>query len=149
MVEIICEIQQKLARNLIVRQLVPVDAQIGIPQIILRAGQICLKYHPYAVEICNNSVFFGYPQVTFTVCYPSIELVHYSNLAYEDNAENRNQKREISLEQYTNYINGISELVSLYSTTLRSSVSEESVHTCQEKFDAFVTKMNINDLYKG
>ena len=147
--EIIREIQQKLARNLIIRQLVPADAQMGIPQIILKAGKICLKYHPHVVEICNNSVLFGYPQVTFTVCYPSTELVYYSNLAYEDNAEDCNQKREISLEQYTNYINGVSELASLYSVTLQSPASEASVRICQKKFGAFVTEMNIDDLYKG
>lgn len=93
------ELVTQLSRHTLVKSEMPLQVQLGLPYLELRAGKLCISFKPHR-ELCSNGVIEFYPQqYEIAWVYPFRRVIRFSNLACERELDVSEPVGRISLER--------------------------------------------------
>lgn len=93
------ELVGKLTQHSLVKAEMPLQVQLGLPYLELKAGKLCISFKPHR-ELCNNGIIEFYPQqYEITWVYPFHKVIRFSNLSYEKDIDASKFVGSISLSR--------------------------------------------------
>lgn len=93
------ELVGRLAQHSLVKSEMPLQVQLGLPYLELRAGKLCISFKPHR-ELYNNGMIEFYPQqYEIAWVYPFHKVIRFSNLAYEQELDASKPVGSISLDR--------------------------------------------------
>lgn len=149
------ELVNRLAQHSLVKSEMPLQVQLGLPYLDLRAGKLCISFKPHR-ELCNNGMIEFYPQqYEIAWVYPFHKVIHFSNLAYERELDASEPVGYISLDRMAG--GGKYLLEELYAACSRvisfwerdGQVSDVMLKKYQRLYYETAERLGLSALYGG
>lgn len=135
------------------RHEVALEMQAGLPQFLMRGGELCVRFLPHKVRWEGHALSFGVPQYDIELIWPFRHLASFRNLAL---CGLSGQGPVCCLER--DALMAAREAIAAYQAVAdellkareeQGSVTPQQVEDCQRAFDCCISACGLGKVYGG
>ena len=92
------DFRKKVLSHQVVFEGIPLAYQLGIPNLHVERGQLCVSFFPHKVNVKDSQWEWDYPDFQMICLYPSCKIVYFANMNYRNTAAHRESGSKITTE---------------------------------------------------
>jgi len=147
------ELSALLRSHPALRREVALEMQSGLPQFLLRGGELCVRFLPHKIRWDGDALCFGAPKYEIELVWPFRHLVFFRSLALDDSTPDEPVCR-MARETLPEAKRAISAYQAAADALLsarenQGRVAPDQVEACRLAFDRCVSSCGLGKVYGG